>query len=566
MTTARPAPILPLALILTMLLTAWWVWLAWADLGALRLPEADDMVRLAQIRDWLDGQGFADLVQARLGPPGGIAMHWSRLPEVLPALIVRLLSPLMGVSRAEIAAVVFWPELLFFLHLLLAGTIAKRLGGGATAAPAVALAALAWPAVALFLPGRIDHHGLQIVLAETMMLGLLAHRPFLAGVSAAASLLVGIEASYLIVVAMAWLGWRWVEDRRSVAGIGLGLLLGGLAGAGVLRPEVWPADRCDSFTPPVLAMMLIGGGGWLMLSGLAPRLPDRRWRIGIFCAVVALVLVAGWAAAPACFSNPYGPADSMLDRVWPGQYGGVPSQPPGALIAFLGLPLMGLGAAIAFAVRDAERRSSWILMALAIGMSVAAAFIQLRAAWFGAALAAPVLAQLVHLMRARGMVWLIVSWLLSAGLMWQALGSFAEGRAVAAAGCADRATLAAFDRLDTGTFAAPRELGAYLIGSTQHRSLGGPYHRNASGNRALAEFFRATPEEARYQASLWAIDYVALCPSTSGGLPPALLRPSGLAAHLLNGAAPDWLDPVPLIGSDVLVWRVRGIAGPRPAP
>jgi hypothetical protein len=49
-------------------------------------------------------------------------------------------------------------------------------------------------------------------------------------------------------------------------------------------------------------------------------------------------------------------------------------------------------------------------------------------------------------------------------------------------------------------------------------------------------------------------------------LPSALLKPGSLAAHLLDGATPDWLQPVALIGSDLLVWRVRGIAAPGPRP
>lgn len=566
MTAARPAPTLPLALILTVLLTAWWAALGRADLAALRLPDPDDMMRLAQIRDWSDGQRFADLVQTRLGPPGGTAMHWSRLPDIVPALIVRLLSPLMGPARAEIAAVIFWPELLFFLNLLLAGALAKQLGGERSAPPAVALAALAFPAVALFAPGRIDHHGLQIVLVEAMALTLLDKRPLLAGLAAGASLLVGVETAPVIAAAMLWLGALWIDERRAVAGFGLGLLAAALAGFALLRPDIWPADRCDGFTPPLFASMLIAGLGWAGLGVLAPRLPDRRWRLCAGAALGALALAAIWMVAPACLASPYGPTDSLLARVWPdkvGEYGGLLRQPPGRAIAFMGLPLVALATAAAFVARERECRPEWLLIGGIVAIAVAASLVQLRGAWFAAAFAAPVLAQWVARISGRGFVWLTAVWLLSAGLVWQAVGRAVAPRPDAAAeSCTNRETLAALDRLDTGTFAAPLDLGAYLIGRTQHRSLAGPYHRNASGNRALAEFFLSTPEEARYQASLWTIDYVALCPTPTGGLPPALLQSRGLAAHLLNGAAPDWLEPVSLIGSDLLVWRVRGIAAP----
>lgn len=557
--------LLPLALLLTVLLTAWWTWLAWRDLAALRLPEPDDMVRLAQIRDWLDGQAFGDLVQARLGPPGGTALHWSRLPDLVPALIIWLLSPIMGVTRAEIAAVIFWPELLFFLHLLLVGGLARRLGGMASVPAALAIAALAFPAIGLFVPGRIDHHGLQIVLVEAALLALVSERLLLAGAAIGTSLLVGLEALPIVAAAMIWLGGSWAVSPRPLAGFGAGLLAIALAGFVMLRPDVWPADRCDGFAPPLFAMLLTAGGAWLVLAGLAPRLPDVRWRGSAAVTLGALVLASGWVAAPSCFSA-YGPSDPLLAGVWPnqvGEYGGLLAQSAGTALAWTGLTIVAFAASCALAARAPGGRSMWLLLAVAIAVTLLASFVQLRFAWFGAALAAPVLAALVHAARRRGTAWHLRAWLLSIGLIWQTLGTLGlrDGE-TSEATCTDRGALAGLERLDTGTFAAPMELGGYLIGATQHRSLGGPYHRNWAGNRALAQLFLSSPDEARYHASLWAVDYIALCPTADGGLPPELRRPSGLAAHLLNGATPAWLDPVPLIGSDMLVWRVRPVAGP----
>lgn len=554
------AAILPL--LLTIVLTAFWTGIAWSDLAALRLPEPDDMVRLASIRDWLDGQAFADPVQGRLGPLGGIALHWSRLPELVPAFIIRLLSPLMGVTRAEIAAVIFWPELLLFAHLLLVAAIARRLGGAATVAAALAVAALAYPAVDLFLPGRIDHHGLQLVLVEAVLLALLVEQGMLAGALTGVSLVIGVETAPVLAAAMLWLAGRWVWERRAVAGFGTGLLLAAIAAFALLRPMLWPAGRCDSFTPPLFAMLLMTGGGWLVLAGLAPRLPDRGWRAGAALLTAALVLAAGWLTAPACFGSPYGATDALVARAWPaqpGELGGLLMQTPGRLIAWLGLALAGFGAAL-WLVR---RQPGWpaALLALTIGTALLTTLLQLRGVWFASGLAAPVLAQLIHATAKRGAAWQVGAWLASIGLLWQTVGELALGPPAEAA-CTDRRTLAALDRLDTGAFAAPLDLSAYLIGATQHRSLGGPYHRNLAGNRALVDMFRAAPGVAAYQASLWSVQYVALCPGETGGLPPALRGPGSLGDHLLSGATPAWLDEVPLVGSDLRVWRVQPVAGP----
>ncbi len=556
------ASLLPLALLLTVTLTAWWAGLAWRDLGALRLPEPDDMVRLAQIRDWLDGQAFADLVQQRLGPPGGTALHWSRLPELVPAFLIRLLSPLLGATRAEIAAVIFWPEILLLLHLLLVGAIARRIGSPSSGIPAIAIAALAFPAIELFVPGRIDHHGLQVVLVEAMLLGLISDRLALAGLAAGTSLLVGIETAPALLAAMAALSWFWIGDGRRVQPFGLGLLAAGLAGFALLRPELWSSAVCDSFTPALVAAMLTGGFYWVALGLIGPRLPDRTWRAGTAVSLAALAIAAIWLLAPACFSSPYGPADPVLASLWPGEpgeFGGVFMQPAGRLLAWIGLPLVAAICAIAWV-----RKAPLILyLALPIAASVLGAAVQLRSLWFAAALAAPVLAQLVTAAGRRGAAWQVGGWIVSAGLVWQTIGEIALSRPdTASAVCTDRGTLAALERLDTGSFAAPMDLSAYIVGATEHRSLAGPYHRNLRGNRAMADLLLDSPEEAAYQASLWSVDYIALCPDRSGGLPAGFRQRGSLAADLLAGSPPAWLDPVPLVGSDLLVWRVRPVAAP----
>ena len=51
--------------------------------------------------------------------------------------------------------------------LFLIARIARSIGGPAIARTAVIVAAIAYPVTTIFLPGRIDHHGLQ-ALAPTL--------------------------------------------------------------------------------------------------------------------------------------------------------------------------------------------------------------------------------------------------------------------------------------------------------------------------------------------------------------------------------------------------------------
>ncbi|MBX4390490.1 hypothetical protein K4H03_30875, partial [Mycobacterium tuberculosis] len=76
---------------------------------------------------------------------------------LVPGAIIALLTPLLGAHGAELVAVMLSPMLLFAAALRLIASIARRLD--VPAPVAVVVAALAYPASALFLPGRIDHHG-----------------------------------------------------------------------------------------------------------------------------------------------------------------------------------------------------------------------------------------------------------------------------------------------------------------------------------------------------------------------------------------------------------------------
>ena len=306
MTTVSPRspwPTLLLAAGLVLLLTTAWTVKEWSALRHLRLPDNDDMMRIAEIRDWIGGQRFNDLMQYRLGPPGGASMHWSRLADAVPAAMILLLTPLLGTHAAEVSAVIAWPALLFFLYLLLAGQIAVRLHGSPARPVAVILAALAFPTISLFIPGRIDHHALQIVLMLALVDGLL-RRPSLAtgaamGMIAAASLAIGLESAPELVAVMAALGWLWLtgadaEDRRA---LGFGLSLAGATAFMLLfmHPDAWPREWCDGFTPASTSATLALGAGWSVLSLAGRRLPTLTLRLVAGAGLYGDVVVACYA-------------------------------------------------------------------------------------------------------------------------------------------------------------------------------------------------------------------------------------------------------------------------------
>ena len=61
--------------------------------GVFDAMSTDDAMRLVEVRDLIGGQGWFDLFQYRMDPPGGRSMHWSRLIDAPFAALILLLRP-----------------------------------------------------------------------------------------------------------------------------------------------------------------------------------------------------------------------------------------------------------------------------------------------------------------------------------------------------------------------------------------------------------------------------------------------------------------------------------------
>jgi hypothetical protein len=128
------------------------------------LLDTDDAMRLVQMRAWLAGQGWFDLHNARIEPPGGYDSHWSRLVDAGLAGLL-LLFQYFDPQSAERLMRAWWP-LLWLLPTIAGMTaIAWRIAGREAAVVALLLALAGVLAYQQFTPGRIDHHNVQIALA-----------------------------------------------------------------------------------------------------------------------------------------------------------------------------------------------------------------------------------------------------------------------------------------------------------------------------------------------------------------------------------------------------------------
>ena len=552
----------------------------WPELYALRLPDNDDVMRLAEVRDWIAGQGFHDLMQYRLGPPGGASMHWSRIADAGPAALIVLFRIFLNDHDATLSSVIVYQLILLLCYLLIASRIARELIGEQVMPIAVIFAALAFPTIALLIPGRIDHHGLQIVLCMVVLWSLVACPGWTSGVigglCAALSLAIGLEVAPELVAAIGVLGLIWIvrgnSENHRLTGFAVSL---GVTTAALLifaRPEVWPREWCDGFTPASTYAILGAALSIGIMAAFGNKLQSPRARLAAaaICGSVAL----GWAlvVAPVCFKGPYGALDPFLKHVWmdnvseaSGLFEGQAT--PGAAIAFGGLILAGLLAVIPL-VRNPATRERWWPYALFLLAGALATVAQIRVSYIMAG--AAIFPFVAHMVAAKDdparLGRRLLLWIAGAGVTWNAL-SIALDLSIApreyrasqafAESCTSPSGMERLAKLPRGTVMAPLDIGAYVIGMTAHRSMAAPYHRNNQGNMAMYRFFMASPERAQILAKKQAIDYVGLCPTSFDQSVMNPYRKGALFTQLQTGEVPDWLTRISPPGATMLLFLVR---------
>ena len=546
-----------LAVLLGTILAALWTRGSWSDLSHLQLPDTDDMARLQQVRDWLGGQGWGDLVQHRLGDGVTGSLHWSRLADLGIAAWAILLG--------DKAAVILWPATLYIIFIAASARLAMRLGDRACGGPAIVIAALAFPAITMFVPGRIDHHGLQILLTVLLVDAVVrppsARSGIYAGLLTALSLAIGLETAPQIACAMGALFVCWVIDGERRRPLAFGATLGAatLIWRVAAQPSIWSPTWCDGFTPASFDATLIAAGLFTILGGL-PAL-DTRFRLVIGGALGIAAVAFAYHTSSICLAGPYGATDPLLRRLWMDRIqearGLFAGRGPMIPIAFGALPILGTIAAAWHAWRTRERR--WLVVLGFTLVALVVTLFQVRGAAMAAALAVAPLAATVAWVRRERPTLAIPAWLASLGIVWSLVGTAlqpAEAKPAAGAGCADWRTIEQLRTLAPGTFVAPIDAGAYILALTPHRILAAPYHRNNAGNRAAYDFWLTPPAEARATASRWKITYVLHCGDSFGGIDLNREGPGGIAALLAKGQRPDWLQPLPLKDSRAQLFRI----------
>ncbi|SMF67176.1 hypothetical protein [Allosphingosinicella indica] len=560
------------------------VWARWQQIQWFALADTDDNLRIAQVRAWLAGQGWFDLRQYKLAPPGGADVHWSRLVDLPIAGIKLLLTPLLGGADAERAAVRAAPLLPLGVAFFAIAAIARRMIGAAAWPLAIALLLCAHSARGMWVPLRIDHHGWQLALLGLVLVGLTdarrARGGAVIGFATALSLVIGLEMLIYLALAGAVTILRWVHDRAEApraATYGASLAGGCAAGFLLFASYANRAPVCDALSPVWLSAMIAAGGAAVLLARLSPE----RWtaRFGLAAAAGAIIAVGFVLLWPHCLGRPEGVTPELDDR-WLSHVREARPVYTHSLQVGLGIVSLPVAGLIGYALmlwrsrRDAHAAIRWGVLALPALVAATLLLWQTRAGPAAQLLSIPGAAALAWAAFAKVRGWrpwpvqsaaIVAAFLVISGLaaQWSAdwlrtpvsAGMKKVNRANSF--CPTLAALRAVAMQPKGTVLTFVDLGPRLIAVTPHSAIAGPYHRNGDAILDVMHAFRGSADTARAIVEKRGVDYVLICPGMSESTVYRSEAKQGFYVMLAAGQVPDWLDPVDLPkGSPYRMWRV----------
>jgi hypothetical protein len=556
--------------------------LSWHAIMQRQFPDPDDIMRLAEVRDWIAGQSWFDVTQYRLNSPAGGGMHWSRLVDVPIGAVIVAVQPLLGQDAGETAALIVVPLITLGIAMLLVERLGSKLTDRGPALAAAIATPLSIGALKQMRPLRIDHHGWQIVLALLATLAAMDERPRRSGIVAGAALAlwlnISIEGLPFAAAFGALFAWQWLVDRS--ASKRLTSYLGSLTVSSLLlfilthAPSAWMSQPGDVVTPAHLAAFVVAWLGCSLAARLGPAQLGAR--------VASLALVGGltvgtmFAIDPQWVQGPFGSLDPLVRRLWYDHvHEGLPAWklPWNEWAILVAQPLVGvIGGAVAFVRSSGGSRRLWaIYLFVLFAMTFEGLFV-IRTETTASVLAMPATAYLCQLAlrRAQRLSLLPARVVATAGALFIMAPAYAvpltvakENKGferVADAGneCVAKDQLDALRQLPTGEIAAPLDITPAILMETEHHAIATGHHRNAGGMHDVIALFLYPPAEGAKILVRRHSDYLVFCPGGPEALRYAYYGRDGLAAQLVAGKAPDWLEPVSLPGLRGLkVWRVR---------
>ncbi len=527
----------------------------------------DDMMRLLQVRDLYHGQNWFDTTQYRMGPEGGILMHWSRIIDAPIVLLMAVFDLVFPYEMAEKLAFSIWPPMTAVLALYGIFYGAKNLGGEKAGLWALFLGAVTLGIHFRFSPGAIDHHNVQIGLIG-LGAGLLISdpkttKPFIAaGIAIAFSMAIGTDVYPLLAMLCAGAALFWLiygaRYRRAITAFSaaLAISIAGLFFA-LTPPSKYAVIYCDSFSLFAVIGVGLGGAGLALLAHFCSN-RSLVQRLIFLIILGAFCFLAFSAMAPQCLANPLDSLPDDVRNLWLSEVDEAESLFVSAKdFLIFGLPAIG-SAVLALIIGLSKSKTSggkFLFMSFLLAFAVSLSVYQYRYSVFAMFLAVPILAVWLSDLIARKnksgtrSLWYIPALALCFPPLWGIPGlvlaasdadQINEARNTGE-NCYSSEVMEYLAEQPAGRIAVSTNGAPYILLQTHHKVLSGNYHRNAAGILANIRIFTSGAEQSLRLLKDYKVDRVYFCKAESET---ALRRENqvGLMARLYDGEVPNFLQ------------------------
>ncbi len=555
----------------------------------LKFDDTDDALRLLQIREFMAHGNWYDTQLLKIGAPEALNSHWSRLIDLPVALLISFFALFVDSASAEFAAQIVWPLALLLCLARFLVLEAERRAGVWAAIAAIVLLATCPTGMSQFLPGRIDHHNVQIVGAVVGIL--LLQRSlvdgrigWLAGLMFGIGLIVGLEALPLIAVTLALACLFACFDhsaRAGAANAAVALFVTLLIGFAVTsHPGQWFVVACDQLSLNLLALT---GAAALASFLLRLRYADASPLVWIGGYAVAGIAGLGLylAANPVCAGGAFAGIDPAVKTLWldhvleGNSLWTFAKIKPSLAIAHMTMMVLALAITISQAWRT--RRTVDIFIAASTVLACIYGFYYVKFLPYGALLAlVPIAAWIARLpafdeVSARtvriGALALLnqANVFLLAGIVIGAVSNVEAGAneklSSGVAECTYKADIAALSKLPPGLIVTDIDLGPYIVLATHHRAQAGPYHRIHRSILDLFLLLQAPLPEAQKRLAAMNADYLVLCAAEQSATVPADETDGAklFGRFMRTGGKLAMLEPVSIGATTgpLRAWRIR---------
>ncbi|PMH06187.1 hypothetical protein [Vibrio splendidus] len=140
----------------------------WESVSILNLNDNDDYMRFVQFQEWMKNGHWYLEPMSNFNTADGIIIHWSRFPDLILSLVAFPLLFMVDDSIAYAISISIVPLFYLLFYALSCFYLCEHYFGGKYRFISM-MFAISSPSIIHFLPGSIDHHNIQLILATLFL-------------------------------------------------------------------------------------------------------------------------------------------------------------------------------------------------------------------------------------------------------------------------------------------------------------------------------------------------------------------------------------------------------------